>query len=115
MAVSPFGFMLTDLTSSRYDTELVVPSSGSASWSPSSDSGSWATLGGNAEDHVDAVYELDHAGIAWWWLPLSVFALGVMFVLWATLSGALPCIPSSWGPWRLSEKRIWVDKCCECT
>ena len=32
------------------------------------------------------------------------------FVTWMWLSGMV--LPTSWGPWRLSDKRLWVDKCC---
>jgi hypothetical protein len=111
MAVSPFGFMLTDITSSRYDDDTAVVDATSAG--SSSSSGSWGAPA-TVENATESIEGLDHTGIGWWVLPSSVFTLGVAFVLWAVMSGGLPCIPSSWGPWKLAETKIWVDKCCEC-
>jgi hypothetical protein len=59
MAVSPFGFMLTDLTSSRYDDDTAVADATSAG--SSSSSASWAAP--TYVDSVDSIEGLDHAGI----------------------------------------------------
>ena len=96
LACCPMGFMLTDMT--RPSAEDGSGSSGSSSMS-----GSWS-------DTFGWVEPVDEAGIAWWWPAVIVNGLSVGIVTWMWLSGTM--LPTSWGPWRLSDKRLWVDKCC---
>merc|ERR1712096_78978 len=39
-----------------------------------------------------------------------VNGISLAIVAWVWLSGMV--LPTSWGPWRLSDKQLWVDKCC---
>eukprot|EP01045_Picozoa_sp_COSAG04_P031330 COSAG04_NODE_5762_length_1500_cov_2.457530_1_plen_171_part_00 len=97
LACCPIGFMLADMTQPSEEN-------GGAS------SGSWSMSGSGSGTFgwVDETESED--GIAWWWPAVIVNGISVGIVAWVWLSGMV--LPTSWGPWRLSDKRLWVDKCC---
>jgi len=99
LACCPIGFMLADMTRPSAE-DGSASSSGSLSMS-ASESGS--TFGWEEESESEG-------GIAWWWPAVVVNGLSLAIVTWVWLSGMV--LPTSWGPWRLSDKRLWVDKCC---
>eukprot|EP01051_Picozoa_sp_SAG22_P000849 SAG22_NODE_27_length_29018_cov_465.809646_32_plen_518_part_00 len=52
-------------------------------------------------------FMLDDGGIAAAWvLPLAISCVGVCFLIWPYAA------PQQWGPWKFSDKRLWLDKCC---